>query len=41
MYRTAFIPSALTHGPRPTEREIYIKAPVFRHQERPAGGQHG
>lgn len=41
MYRISFAPSALMHGPRPTEREIYVKAPAFRHMERPSGGRNG
>jgi len=30
-----FVPSSLEHSPRPTEREIRIKTPVFSHNERP------
>ena len=44
--RVTFAPSALVHGPRPTEREIYRRDPPAVGQGRPAirpqgGGQHG
>ena len=43
--RVTFAPSALVHGPRPTEREIYRRDPPAVGQGRPAilpqgGGQH-
>ena len=37
--RTAFVPAELLAGPRPCEKEIRVKAPVFRHNERPDGGE--
>ena len=44
--RVTFAPSALAHGPRPTEREIYRRDPPPVGQGRPSalpngGGQHG
>lgn len=44
--RVTFAPSALSHGPRPTEREIYRRDPPAVGQGRPAilpqgGAQHG
>ena len=44
--RVTFAPSALVHGPRPAEREIYRREPPVPGQGRPAvpphgGGQHG
>lgn len=44
--RITLIPSALADGPRPTEREIYVKAPPTPGNGRPhdflaGGNQHG
>lgn len=44
--RVTFAPSALAHGPRPTEREIYRRDPPPVGQGRPTalpngGEQHG
>jgi len=42
MKRMPLAPSALTGGPLPAEREIFVKAPSLLHQERPTGGnEHG
>ena len=44
--RVSFAPSALSHGPRPAEREIYRRDPPAVGQGRPStfpqgGAQHG
>ena len=44
--RVTFAPSALSHGPRPAEREIYRREAPAVGQGKPAilphgGGQHG
>lgn len=44
--RVTFAPSALAHGPRPAEREVYVKAPPAMDGGRPlapaqGGKQHG
>ncbi|MDY4009400.1 MAG: hypothetical protein SOY94_11170 [Candidatus Limiplasma sp.] len=42
--RVTFVPSALQNGPRPAEREIFIKTPTSGPMSRPivSGGiQHG
>ena len=35
MQHHGFVPSALEHAPRPTEREILVKLPSSAHNERP------
>lgn len=35
MQRTSFLPALLDVAPRPTEKEILIKGPSLRHNERP------
>ena len=39
MQRISFVPVDFFAGPRPCEKEIRVKAPEFRHNERPAGGE--